>query len=130
MATQLVASRAVFSSTYGLVFLCSVLQLLVNAKVVPSYLVLFLYVIPLRSVLMLLVTANVVPSSLIVLSLMMEAILSFETSVLTLEDDILHSHHCENRKPYINLRVSTVLKYPCNTNGRTQITHKECRLLG
>jgi hypothetical protein len=52
----------------------------------------------LRSVLELLVTANVVPSSLILLTLMMEAIRSFETLVLTRatrrhipEDDILQS---------------------------------------
>jgi hypothetical protein len=46
-----------------------------------------------------LVTANVIPSSLIICTLMMEAICSPETSVLTRatlyhipEDDILHSH--------------------------------------
>jgi hypothetical protein len=51
----------------------------------------------------LLVTANVDPSSLILLTLMMEAIRSSETSVLTRatprhiqEDDILHSHRREN----------------------------------
>jgi hypothetical protein len=55
----------------------------------------------------LLVTANV-PSSPIFVTLMMEALNSPETSVLTgaiwhniPEDDILHSHCCENLKSYI-----------------------------
>jgi hypothetical protein len=55
-------------------------------------------------------TANVAPSSLILFTLMMEAILFSETSVLTRvtqrhisEDDVLHSRRCENLKSYIAL---------------------------
>jgi hypothetical protein len=63
-----------------------------------------------RSVLRLLVTANVVPTSLTLVTLMIEAIYSSETSVLTrsawrniTEDGILHSHRRENLKSYIAL---------------------------
>jgi hypothetical protein len=55
---------------------------------------------------------NVVPSTPILLSVMMEAISSSETSVLTkgtrrnnLEDGILHSYHRENLKSYIALTI-------------------------
>jgi hypothetical protein len=61
------------------------------------------------------VTANVVPSSSILVTLMMEALSSFETSVLTRatrrnipEEAILHSHCSENLKSYIFQNLSTV----------------------
>jgi hypothetical protein len=64
----------------------------------------------LRNVLRLLVTDNVVPSSPILVTLMMKAIGSSETSVLTWatwrhisEDGILHSHCRGNLKSYIAL---------------------------
>jgi hypothetical protein len=66
-------------------------------------------------VLRLLVTTYVVRSSPILVTMMMEAIRSFETSVLTKatrrdipEDAILHSHRCENLKSYIEGDANTI----------------------
>jgi hypothetical protein len=63
------------------------------------------------------VTANVVPSSQILVTLMMEALSSSETSVLTRttgcnipEDTILHSGRPENLKSYIALTSWTLYR--------------------
>jgi hypothetical protein len=63
----------------------------------------------------LIVTANVFPSSPILVTLMMDELISSETSVLTratrrniLEEAILHSHRSENLKSYlspVNLQI-------------------------
>jgi hypothetical protein len=90
------------------------------------------------SVIRLLVTANVVGSSAILITLVMEAILSSETSVLTRttrrnipEDSIIHSHRRENLKCYIK---STVLLVHAVTyvaaNGRTANLSAHFRIKG
>jgi hypothetical protein len=61
----------------------------------------------------LLLTANVDPSTPILVTLMMEAVRSFEMSFLTRitrrnipEDNIIHSHFSENLKSYNNTLLS------------------------
>jgi hypothetical protein len=60
---------------------------------------------------------NVVPSSLILVNLMMEALLSSETSVITRitlsyipEDGILRSHHYEILRSYLYQMLNYALK--------------------
>jgi hypothetical protein len=72
----------------------------------------------LRSVNRLLVTANVAPSSLILVTLMVEALRSSETSVLARairrnipENNILHSHRRENPQILQSInRLSSVVE--------------------
>jgi hypothetical protein len=74
-----------------------------------------------RNVLRLLVTATVVPSPQILVTLMLEKLSSFETSVLTIgtqcnipENATIHSHRCDNVKSYITGVVKSM--YVLNTS--------------
>jgi hypothetical protein len=78
---------------------------------------------------MLLVTANIFPSSQILVTLMMEALSSSETSVLTRatrrnipEDAILHSHRREDLKSYIRMFYVTI-----KTGYRLALLHVRVR---
>jgi hypothetical protein len=82
-----------------------------------------MYVVFLRCVLRLLVTAEVVPSLPILVTLIMEALRSSETLVLTRatkcnipEDGILHSHVSESLKSYI--RCNILHRTPVSTSRK------------
>jgi hypothetical protein len=89
-------------------------------------------VVFLRSVLRLLLTANVVPSSPILVTLMMEAILSSETSVLTRatrrnfsEDGILHSHRSEasnlTKIKELYMLTSSLYIFLCDSHNKQRL---------
>jgi hypothetical protein len=87
------------------------------------------------------VTANVVPSSPILVTLMMEALSSSKTSVLTratwhniLEDGILHSLSHENLKSYTENEIKSIIhslkaKNSADYDGITSKTLKACASL-
>jgi hypothetical protein len=98
VAEKLSANRRIASS--GMLRRVAPVKTEVSEQLGPS-------IIRVRSVRVLLVSANIVPSSPILVTLMMEALSSFQTSVLTRttqrnipEDSILHSHRREILKSF------------------------------